>query len=189
MHSFFTRCIPLALLSTLLISCGYHLDRCQSPLASYGTISVPYVDGDVYGTFTPVLIHEIARSGCLQYRADGGALQLHVAIVDIRQESIGFNYDRKKKGKRTDDTIPVEERIYATAEVSVTEAGSCRTIIAPVRLTASVDFDHDYYFSRNGVNIFSLGQLIDIDSAYDAVQTPLHDLLAKKIVDYLDQSW
>jgi hypothetical protein len=83
----------------------------------------------------------------------------------------------------------METRIIATVEISVTESGSCRTLLEPVRLTASVDFDHDYYFSRNGVNVFSLGQLIDIDSAYDAVQTPLHDLLARKIVDYLNESW
>lgn len=172
-----------------LVSCGYKFDTCSSPLASYGTITVPYVDGDIYGSFTPVLIHEIARTSCLEYRSCGGALQLNAEIVKVWQENIGFNYDRKKTGKRTDDTIPVEERIFATAEISVTETATGRVLIAPVRLTASVDYDHDYYFSRNGVNIFSLGQLIDIDSAYDAVQTPLHDLLAKKIVDYLNQSW
>lgn len=183
------KCIGLSFLIAVFTSCGYRMDNCESPLSTYSTISVPYVEGDVYGSFTPILIQEIARTSTLTYRSTGGALQLNVAIVDVRQENIGFNYDRKKKGKRTDDTIPTEERIFATAEISVTEAGSCRTLLGPVRITASVDYDHDYYFSRNGVNIFSLGQLIDIDSAYDAVQTPLHNLLAKKIVDYLNQSW
>lgn len=185
----FYRFFVLIAVSLCFFSCGYHVENQESPLSHYSTITVPYINGDTDGSFTPVLVRELVRSGSFQYRAHDGILQLNVAIVDVRDENIGFNYDRKKRGKRTDDVIPTESRVIATVEVSVTERGTCRLLLGPARITASVDYDHDYYFSRNGVNVFSLGQLIDIDSAYDAVQTPLHELLARKIVDFVNQSW
>ncbi len=187
--SFFNRSLFLVICSIALASCGYHVEHQESPLSGYSTITVPYIIGDTDGSFTPVLVRELVRSGAFQYRAHDGVLQLNVAIVDVRDENIGFNYDRKKRGKRTKDVIPTESRVIATVEVSVTERGTCRQLLGPARITASVDYDHDYYFSRNGVNVFSLGQLIDIDSAYDAVQTPLQELLARKIVDFVNQSW
>ena len=52
-------------------------------------------------------------------------------------------------------------------------------------IKASMDFDHDYYSSRHGVNIFSLGQLTDYDTAEDTVRKPLNDRLAEKIADYV----
>lgn len=170
-------------------SCGYQWGSGNELTAQYATISVPYVDGDPNGSLTAAIIEEIARSGAFEYRANGGALELVVKIVDEREENIGFRYDRKRSGKLTNEIIPVETRLIVTVEVSVVQNVSQRVVMGPVLLSASVDYDHDYYFSRNGVNIFSLGQLIDVDEATDAAQVPLNRVLAQKIVDYITQAW
>ena len=176
--------------SCLLSSCGYHLGRGQNELtASYTSLSVPYIIGDLDGHLTSAVIKEIVSSGAFNYQRNGGALKLNIEKINLSEKNIGFRYDRKKRGKLTKDTIPTEARITLITEVSLVETISFTTLIGPIRLSASIDYDHDYYSSRNGINIFSLGQLSDLEEAYDAVKIPLNHAMAKKIVDYLNQSW
>lgn len=179
----------LILAACLLSACGYQMGQDEGLPSRFATISVPYAEGDQDGTLTSAIIKEIVRSGAFEYQYCGGGLILHVRQLDLNEDNIGFRYDRRKRGTLTKDIIPTETRITAFVEVSVTEAASCKTLLGPVRLSASVDYDHDYYSSRDGVNIFSLGQLSDLDAAYDAVQIPLNRLIAEKIVDYLIESW
>lgn len=181
-------CSAFAILA-LLCSCAYQLGQGGGLPCQYSTISVPYVIGDQEGSLTSAIVKEIVRSGAFEYRNCSGALTLNVTIIDLGEENIGFRYDRKKRGKLTKDIIPTETRMTIIVEVTVTEAASCCTVLGPVRLSASVDYDHDYYSSRDGVNIFSLGQLSDLDEAYDAAQEPLFRAIAQKIVDYVSQSW
>jgi hypothetical protein len=169
--------------------CGYRVGNGEGLPACYSSISVPYVDGDMEGYLTAAIVKEIVRSGAFQYRYCGGSLILNVTQLDIDEDNIGFRYDRRKRGTLTSDIIPTETRMTILVEVSVTDAASCCTVLGPVQLSASVDYDHDYYSSRDGVNIFSLGQLSDLDEAYDAAQTPLNRTIARKIVDYITQSW
>jgi hypothetical protein len=176
-------------LACFLSSCGYRFDQYEGLAARYSTISVPYVEEDRDGSLTAAVIKEIVRSGTFEYQCDNGALILKIDQIDLREENIGFRYDRKKRGKLTKDIIPTETRIVSVVEVAVIESASGCTVLGPVRLSASVDFDHDYYFSRDEVNVFSLGQLIDVDEANDAVQSPLNQVLAEKIVAYISQSW
>lgn len=176
-------------IACLLSACGYHLGPGGSLPNQYPSISVPYVEGDQEGALTAAIIKEIVRTGDFDYRYHGGGLILKVKQVEIDEDNIGFRYDRKKRGELTSDVIPTETRVTMVVELSVVEAASCRTVLGPVLLSASVDYDHDYYSSRDGVNIFSLGQLTDLDAAYDAVQTPLNRAMAEKIVDYITQSW
>lgn len=172
----------------LLCSCGYHFG--QGGLAStYRSISVPYVEGDLDGSLTAAIVRQLTESGDYEYRNGNGAISLSVKVIDVDDQNIGFRYDRKKKGKLTKNVIPTETRITAVAEVTVYEAATCCALLGPVLISASVDFDHDYYNSRDGINIFSLGQLSDYDEAYDAVKRPLNEALAKKIVDYVNDSW
>lgn len=181
--------ITLILCIFLFTGCGYRCGQEDGLPANYPTISVPYVEGDIDGSLTAAVIKAICRSGAFEYRTCNGALTLNVIQLDVDEDNIGFRYDRRKRGQLTDDVIPTEARITSLVEVSVTEAVSGRVVLGPVRLSASVDYDHDFYSSRNGVNIFSLGQLSDLEEAYDAVQAPLHYALAQKIVDYVTQSW
>src|SRR5690606_34666957 len=146
-------------------------------------------EGDLDGSMTASLINELARSVCFQLRQCDGDLILKVKITDWRDENIGFRYDRKKKGELTHSVIPTETRLTAYSEVIVENSRTGCVVLGPVRVRACVDFDHDYYSNRDGVNIFSLGQLNDVDAAYDAAQTPLNQALARKIVDYLCNSW
>lgn len=173
----------------LFSGCGYQFGSGNSLTTQYTTISVPYVQGDVNGAFTAAIAEEIARSGIFEYRAISGALELIIKDVRICEDNIGYRYDRKRSGKLTNEVIPTEARLTVTAEVSVIESASQRILMGPVLLSASVDYDHDYYFSRNGVNIFSLGQLIDMDEAYSAALVPLRRVFAQKVVDYLTQGW
>lgn len=175
-------------LSLFLSGCGYRFG--PGNLASkYSTISVPYAEDDWDGSLTTAVINEIATQGIFEFRRDGGALILKIKILDYRDENVGFRYDRKKTGERKHTIIPVETRVTITTEVMVVDACTLQSVLGPVVLSADVVFDHEFYSSRNGINIFSLGQLTDFDEAYDAAMRPLNQAMAQKIVDYVNDSW
>lgn len=179
----------LAVLSLFILNgCGYRFGQGSIP-STYRTISVPYICGDEEGIFTAAVIREFEQAGGLRVVDSGAQLTAQINLVDLSDENIGFRYDRKNGGKLTHHIIPTETRMIATARFSVVDVCGCKTILGPVVLTASVDFDHDYYTSRNGVNVFSLGQLNDIDGARSAVIVPLSRALARKIVEYINESW
>lgn len=179
--------ILLACLITLT-GCGYRWG--QGGLAErYHTITVPYVKGDRDGVITASIIRRLTESGAYEYRNCSATLVLNVKLIDIRDENIGFRYDRQKGGMLDDTIIPTETRLTAVAEVSLVDSRNCCALLGPVLIRASVDFDHDYYNSRDGINVFSLGQLSDYGEAYDAAQRPLSEALAMKIVDYVNDAW
>lgn len=184
------RVIPAILFGLLLLfsGCGY---RCGNggALSSYCTITIPYVEGDWNGALTSAIVKEISRSGALAYREEGGALLLHVRILDYYDDHIDFRYDRHKDGKLKKVVIPDETRATIIAEVTVIEAISYQILLGPVRISAEVEYDHDYYSTRDEINVTSLGQLTDIDAAQDASERPLNQRLAKKIVDYVTENW
>lgn len=169
-------------------ACGYRIGTGDLS-CRYRTICVPYVLGDKTGELTASLVKWIATSGAFCYKTGRAELILQVAVIDISELNVGFRYDRNKKGKREQDIIPTETRITALAEVAVVEACSGRIVLGPARISAAVDFDHDYYFGSDRTNEFSLGQLTDYDTAYDSAQTPLYNALSKKIVEYVLNSW
>ena len=177
-----------AALAFLSSGCGYHLGEEASPFSGR-TVSVPMVEGDESGEFTAALVKAVCRSGTYPYRSEGSDLVLEVDLADFREENIGFRYDRKKDGKRRKSIIPVETRMIATAKVALIENCSGAVVLGPVLLNANVDFDHDYYSSRNQINVFSLGQLSDYDEAWDAAHRPLYAVLVQKIVDWMDEGW
>ncbi|WP_195155528.1 LPS assembly lipoprotein LptE [Candidatus Protochlamydia phocaeensis] len=170
-------------------SCQYRFGRGELA-EQYSTICVPYIEGDTEGELTAEVIKRLSLSGGLRYVSSGGDLILSVKIIEMRDENIGFRYDRKKHGELKRSIIPTETRLSALVEVSVKEAGSGQIIRGPTRLTGSVDFDHEYYYSsHHALNIFSLGQLNDIDAAHDAAMHPLNRHLAERIADYVLNSW
>ena len=175
--------LSLLLLISITMGCGYRWGD-QGSLQKYRTISVPYVIGDWSGSLTAALVKEISVSGVFAYSAEG-SVTLRVRVIDYDDENIGFQYDRNKEGKIKNILLPDETRTTALAEVTLIETISGRTLLGPVQIAADVAFDHDYYATRHRVNVFSLGQLTDIDAAHDAAMKPLHCRLAKKIVEYL----
>lgn len=169
-----------------LAGCGYRvaIEPCLGK-----TISVPYVEGDRDGALTAALIRELCASNTFQYVPDHGDVTLFVKIIDLRDENIGFRYYRKQSGKLTNSVIPTETRLWARAEISLIDSYSGKYILGPALIETNADFDHDYYLNLHGINVFSLGQLSDIDSAREAVWEPLNKLLSQKIVDYVSNSW
>jgi hypothetical protein len=171
-----------------LTGCHYQFGRGELS-QRYQTISVPYVKGDQKGELTAEIIKRLETSGAFRYRSEGGELTLKVELVEFHEENVAFRYDRKKTGELKKSIIPTETRLQALAEVQLIERGTNQTIWGPMRVTASVEFDHTYYATRDEINVFSLGQLNDFDAARDAVMHPLNRALAERIVDEVLNSW
>lgn len=188
LFSFRKFCSWIFILAHIFIcaGCGYRFVQ-DGPPGYQRTISVPYVIGDLDGELTSSIIKEISVSGFFRYKNESGNMILLVEIVDSRDDNIGFRYDRKKDNDLKNSIIPDETRMIVSVDVSVVDSASGEVLFAPVRLTADIEFDHYFYSSHEGVNVFSLGQYTDIDAAQDAAQRPLNRRLARKIVDYLAQ--
>jgi len=176
--------ILLILLGFLAAGCNYQFGR-GDLTQRYSTISVPYVEGDQRGDLTSEVIKKVGTSGSFRYVSCGGDLTLKIKLLDFREENINFRYDRKRTGRLKHQIIPTQTRSYAIAEIQLVEGATGKTILGPAEITASAEFDHTYYSTWHKVNIFSLGQLNDIDEARDAVMQPLNRHLAEKIVDYI----
>lgn len=184
MRSFLV-CLVICLLTS---SCGYQV---SSPLSSFRgkRIGVPYVEGDQDGDFTSSLIRSLSRSGAIVASPSCADYLLCVEKVNSKEKHVGFRYDKKESGERTDHLIPTETRHSILVKIRLVDTRSGCVAKGPVCLSATLDFDHDYYTSRDGVNVLSLGQLTDIDAARDASLKPIHQMLAQKIVDYLNCDW
>lgn len=186
---------PAASLSSLRISlvfclfclsgCGYRWQN-QTPLYTPGkTVSVPFVRGDQSGLLTSAIIAELASTGPWRYASSGADLQLSICFLGFHDENIGFRYDRGKRGNIKRSIVPTETRVFATVEIQLIDVVTGCVVCGPACVGAWYDFDHDYYSSRNGINIFSLGQLTDIESAREAALPPLYRNLARNILEYL----
>ncbi len=193
-------------------SCGYRWGA-GSWNAEYSTISVPYVQNDPNGDLTAALVHELTTTGTFIYCNQGGRLTLCATLLDITEENIGYRYEpknakRKSHSENIDDddnekeshyyekkqkikrsTIPTETRLRAIVEITLIDRCNNTCILGPVRVAGFVDFDHDYYESPNAVNVFSLGQLTDVEQAREAALSPLYHNLARNIVEYLRWGW
>lgn len=180
---------PLFLLLLCLFSgCGYRVEENFSESTAPQYVNIPYIEGDLDGKLTAALIKELSTSGKYLYSPSGESI-LIVRIDDYYDENIGFRYDRSKKGKLKHFIIPTETRSYMLVEVELRSACTECLEREPVKIMASIDYDHDYYTIRHGVNIFSLGQLTDVDSAEEAAIVPLEKKMAEKIVDYVVYGW
>ena len=171
-----------------LAGCGYAIQSGDKVNVSSG-INVPFVVGDIDGQLTQELVKELATRGCRIEQRESANLLLNVELLEIRDENIGFRYDRKKRGQLTHSIVPVETRVFAKALVSVVDVRNNCTLLGPVYIEAWYDYDNDYYYSQNGVNVFSLGELSDYETAREAAKRPLYRVLARKIADYVLVSW
>lgn len=177
---------PLALLALLLLTaCGYQSGS-GSVADCHKTICIPFVKGDIEGRLTSELIKEISTCTNLCYQQNGGELVLEVEVLEIREDNIGYRFERSiGTDIPTNRIVPTEERLTAIATVCLKD--SCRNcvLMGPVRISSKVDYDHDYYTNITGTPQFSLGQLEDLGVARDVAQIPLDRRLAKRIVEYI----
>jgi hypothetical protein len=168
----------------LWVSCGYRTGS-SDVLKSYHTIAIPFVKNDQDGRMTSALVQVISAESGLQYVKSGGDLVLLVDLLEFENENIGYRYDRKNDDKLTHSIIPTETRLMIVSQVTLFDSTMAKALAGPAKITATVDFDHDYERTRNGVNVFSLGQLTDYDEAYDAAYQPLYRILSQKIADFI----
>lgn len=181
------RNLLLCLLGMLCVSCGYRFG--QSPLsANYRSLSVPFVAGDPDGELTAAIVRQVCATLPFNYKEEGGELLLLAKIIELDDENIGYRYSYKKKCQRTDFIKPVESRLYMLVEVALVDNCTQQALYAPVRLLATLDIDHTYNYSNwaKGTTQFSLGQLSDADAAFEAARRPLNQIMAEKIVIYLN---
>lgn len=171
-----------------MTSCNYQFGHGE--LASkYSTIAVPYAEGDIDGSLTAEVVKKISTSGAFRYVVSDGELLLKIKVVELKDLNIGYRYDRKRDEQLKHSIIPSESRFIIYAEVSVLDNRTNEVIRGPALIRASLDFDYDYYKIQHEANVFSLGQLNDVDSARDAARHPLNSKLAQNIVEYLVNSW
>lgn len=174
--------IWMIILGFVLAGCGY---RWGDPCAvSTMTVSIPFIEGDNEGFFTESLIQEVTQRTPLVYRSENASAILQVRLLEVSDENVGFRYDRKRTGCIRHNVVPVETRLIALAEVALIDCNNCY-ILGPETVSAFIDFDHEYYPNRNAVNVFSLGQLTEIDAAFDEALYPLSRELGRKIADWL----
>ncbi|MDE3045606.1 MAG: hypothetical protein KGJ02_03065 [Verrucomicrobiota bacterium] len=162
---------------------------------------VPFAKGDEDGSFTSELVSTLSSSGLgtvLHRHAD---YRLEVAILNDRNETIGFRRDPQKiENKVKKNLLAIEGRKIIEVEATVYRETSDEIVFGPYRLTAEADYDYidgdslqELTFSYNGKLVsvlpFSLGQLEPIESAVEAATKPIYRRLSQKIVDVISSEW
>ncbi len=178
-----------------LSGCGYVW---QNRSGDY-SVSVPYVAGDSDGSLTAELVRALALSEVIHVTQSEAPYQLQARLIENNQEVIGYRRDRQQIGsKNQKNLLAVEARKTVVLEASVYEQASRSRIAGPFSVEASVDFDYvdgdstqdltfiDSHGNNQVVLPFSLGQLESMDAAAEAARRPLHEELAKKLVDALN---
>lgn len=172
--------IKVFLLLILFSSCGYRLSDQYREHASH-TLSIPYAYGDGDGLLTAEIISQVQKESGFNYVQEGGEFILRVTLLDTKSENIGWRYDphKLKNGKKR--LIPDEVRRRLLAKVSLIQSATNKEVLGPAFILGTCEFDHRYYNLSHNINRFSLGQLTDIDTTYDVINTPLQRDLAKQI--------
>lgn len=174
----------------LLCSCSYRFER------STGTsVSIPYVIGDSEGILTSALIREVVKSPILRYSHGDGQWILHVKILNIEDESIGFHHERNPTtGKLRKHLEGIENRRRAIAEVLIISSSTQEVLYGPHRIVVSSEYDYVDPDSLCDLSVitpegnrvsseaFSLGQLDTIDAAKQDTLYPLYEKLARNII-------
>lgn len=166
-----------------LAGCGYKLIDGNTPRY---TVTVPFIEKDNSGELTRSLIRELSQSVnfCPSRQ---GRYTLEVIFLETKDENVGFRYDQNSTGKLINTVIPAETRSSLLVQVTLVDNYCNCDYFGPVRVSAGVTYDHDWYTSHGAVNVFSMGQVTDYFDAKDSVYPALSRKLAKKIVDLLDQ--
>lgn len=192
MHS--VRCAAKRLVLCLIVGaslsscCGYQAGS-GALVENYATFSIPFAEGDFDGSFTTELARHISQRTGLRYASCGGNLTVHVKLADKKAQSIGFCYGTNSDGDRIDTLVSCEDRLSILAEVWVDDEAQGCTVLGPLYMTASVDYDYEPDTSNVDVVQFSLGQLDFRNGAREAAHRPLYADLSSKIADTISANW
>lgn len=126
----------------------------------------------------------------MAYASCGGDLCLRICLLQPEENNIGFRYAPKKKGEGLSNILAATEaRLTARAKVSLIERANGRVILGPNVVFSSIDLDFESDFSKVNYHSSSLGQLEMFNQASDNAYQRVNELLAQKIVDYVEGSW
>ena len=176
-----------ALFSLLfLTSCGYHLGRGEV-IERYGSVCIPYVEGDEKGLLTTALVRTMTTKGALAYRTLSSDLILRVCLYEPIDRNIGFTYAPEPDLSKV--VVSNEARLTMTASVRLIDKCTGECVLGPCDITSSLAYDFEPDLSTFDAHAFSLGQLEMHNLALDAASPPLFTLLAEKIVDFVNHGW
>ncbi len=178
------RLVTLFLTLAGCASCGFRLSTVHDPVA----LHIPFCEGDNDGSLTQQVIQEIEKKGQFRYTTADSRYLLKVKIIDSKYNNIGYRYDQKKLKDGKKQLVANETRQKILAEIQIIDRSSEQVVIGPAHIEASCDFDHENYNIQHKVNQYSLGQLTDIDTAYEVTEIPLYRKLAQNIAIYLENN-
>lgn len=165
----------------LLSSCGFKAASRDNAVP----LQIPFVKGDSDGTLTANIIDEVEKQGLYEYVSSGGRYQLSVQVLDSKNKTIGYRFDEKQLRMKHKKLVCNESRARILVEVSIIDTNTQKVLLGPAHLTAFADYDHENYKIDHNELRFSLGQLVDVDTAYDTVHIPLYRAIAKEIARYI----
>lgn len=180
----------------LCSGCGYHFQGGVKDDPS--TISVSYIKGDDSGRMNAMLGYQLATLPHLEYRKDGGVLDLQVTLLGDDDQRIGYRYDRNPStGRRRKNIVGIENRRIVVAEVKLVDTRTEKVLMGPVQIVGRADYDYidpnsirDLTFTNSEgktatVMNFSLGQLDSVEGGHDDAGVAVYRQLAQKIGDAL----
>lgn len=179
------RCSALLLIVLALSSCSYRFGRPQDCL-SHSSIYVPYIEGDEKGLFTNALIYAISGQFSICYDSYAPDYKLEVCLQRPIDTNIGFRY---ASGKESKVVTSNEARLTIIALVKLIDCSTGCLVKECKSVVASLDYDFESDFSREGEDVFSLGQLKMYNQARESSQAGLAGILAEKILDSLLYCW
>jgi hypothetical protein len=187
---FFHHLVVSCTLACACVSCGYRLGN-GAIAERYSTISVPYVEGDFEGDFTAILTQKIVTQGKLAYRPYGADLVLKASLLSPRDTTIEFRYapPDKQDDRKKNIVVSNAARMALAAQIALIDQATGETILGPITLCRSIDYDYEPDLGKVNFHHFSLGQLEMQNLAQEAALPSLYVLLAETIADFVNNSW
>lgn len=166
-------------------SCGYHFVT-KSSISS--TLSIPYIEGDLDGELTNIVIQKITALGYSILSSENSDFIIQARIKSDRVDPIGFQFDPNcKENKRV---ITNENRRTLLLEFSILSTKTKEKFLGPYFIKESIDYDFqdDYPCQDSTVNQqsylnFSLGQLDNREAAFSASANPLFHKTANRMAE------
>lgn len=179
----FYRSLIIAVLCFLTSGCGY---RFVSKPTISSTFYIPYIEGDLEGNLTHILIQKITALGYPISPSETSDYIIQGRVKSDKVDPIGFQYDPKyKEDKRV---IANENRRTLELEFSIFCGKTGVKLLGPYFVKESIDYDFlDDYLCESTIENqqpylnFSLGQLDNREAAFSACADPLFHKVTDKI--------
>lgn len=178
----FRRIIVIIIICCLNSSCGYHfLNKTNVPY----TIFIPYIEGDMDGNLTNILIQRIANLGYFTPVSGASDFIIQARIKSNVIDAIGFQFTPKNRDR---NIIANENRHTIEIEFSILSGKTQEKLFGSYFIKESIDYDFlDQYPCKDcsqreeSTVHFSLGQLDSREGALSSSTAPLFHKITDKI--------